>query len=205
MEGGIYKIQNKVNGKLYVGRTKNFQRRFKQYEYDFKHRRLRHINDYLMNSMEKYGFENFEFTPLEYCEYEIQPERELFWMEFLNSTHRDFGYNLRVDTDNGMVINPRTSEKITQRLKKEWADGVRDGHSDKIKESWKTRCRKDQSKVMTKTLTKWLYIVEGEKMLYADLKENGLEGVLTSFCTKRSDKVVFKGREIERVEYEYEP
>lgn len=205
MEGGIYKIKNKVNGKLYIGRTKNFQRRFKQYEYDFRYRRLNHINEYLMNSMEKYGFDCFEFTPIEYCEYENQPERELFWIEHFKSNIRDFGYNLRLDVGGVMITDSRTSEKISNRLRTEWAKGERSQHSEIMKELWKSRSREDQGRVMTRALTKWLYIVDGEEMLFSDLKRAGLSGVLQKFHKKRSDSVTFKSRNIKRVPYDHEP
>lgn len=61
---GIYCIKNKVNNKVYIGKTMTkFQKRW------FHHRSLlragTHNNKYLQKSWNKYGEENFEFIILE--------------------------------------------------------------------------------------------------------------------------------------------
>ena len=66
-------------------------------------------------------------------------EKELFWIGRLRVTDRNVGYNLRLDSSTGMVTHSETSIKISNRLKKEWSEGVRDGHSDKLKVSWESR------------------------------------------------------------------
>ena len=67
MKSGIYKIRNLINNKVYIGKTKNFKKRFSQYVYDFREKRGSCINEHLMNAMIKYGFDNFEFSILEVC------------------------------------------------------------------------------------------------------------------------------------------
>lgn len=204
MNGGIYRIINKVNGKCYVGRAKSFSRRFAEYRRGYANAKPDgKISQYLYRSMLKYGFDAFEFTIVEECEYEDQPEREQYWITHYNSANTEFGYNLRQDVDNVMIVHPLTSQKISSRLKKEWESGIRDAHSDKLKASWERRSRDDQSKVMTDALTKWMYIVDnGEPVFYKDLVEMGLENVMSSFHKKKADSVMCKGHSVTRVRVE---
>ncbi len=205
MTTGIYIIQNSINNKVYVGKSVNIERRWKQYKYDFKTRRIRHINQYLLNSMIKYGYDNFKFFVQEECTPEQLTEKELFWINHHQSFNRNYGYNLRIDSVSGMKTHPLTSDKISKRLKHEWETGARDFHSEKLKESWARgdRDRKEQSCVMSRNLTKYFYIVssDSESLLlrYNQLKSMRLHGVLGKFAKYECDKVEFKGYIIERV------
>lgn len=204
---GIYKITNTTNRKVYIGKTKNFHKRYYQYLYGIKNKDTNRINRYLLASIEKYGVENFTFEVIEFCDIDSISDRELYWMEFYKSTDRNFGYNLRLDSSTGMIVHPETSEKISNRLKYEWESGVRDRHSDKLKLSWEHRDRSDQGLLLTKILTKYKYIVvdpEGitVEMYYKDLKLNELSGVVSKFYKKKCNMVRFKGFIIERIECE---
>ena len=61
---GIYKIVNKDNGKYYVGRTLNLDKRW------YQHKKLliknKHFNKYLQSVWNKYGLDKFEFIIVEY-------------------------------------------------------------------------------------------------------------------------------------------
>lgn len=196
---GIYKIENLVDGKVYVGKSKNVRSRYRQYVRDQERQAGYHMNQYLLRAMNKHGVENFRMSIIEECDESVLSTRELHWMTTLDSLG-DNGYNLRSDTDQGMVVHPKTSKRITDRLKSEWASGLRDGHSDKLKESWLLRNRDDQSALMSKTLTKWMYkIDDGEPIAYKELADMGLGGVMSPFHRKKSDCVTFKGHKIERI------
>lgn len=203
-KSGIYIITNLVNGKVYIGKTKNFYKRYYQYLYSIKTKDTRKINNYLLSSIEKYGIENFSFEVLEFCSIELTSERELYWIEFYNSINRDSGYNLRLDSSTGMIVHKDTSEKISNRLKLEWETGIRDGHSDKLKASWEYRDRSVQSKLFSETLTKYKYIVTNTdgmslEMYYKDLLKNKLNNVISKFHKLKTNIVEFKGFVIERI------
>jgi len=64
---GIYKITNLINGKFYIGSTKNLYKRSR--EHYSKLNTSTHPNKKLLNSVEKYGIENFKFEPIHsHCE-----------------------------------------------------------------------------------------------------------------------------------------
>ena len=149
---GVYLITNTVNGKVYVGKTKDFYKRYCQYVSDVRARVNGRINDYLMNAFVKHGFEAFRFSVIEELEVEKCAERELYWIGFYNATKREFGYNLRTDSSSGMIVHPDTSVKISNQLKQEWASGARDDHSMKMMENWKRMKLRVSSRMYPKEL-----------------------------------------------------
>ena len=60
---GIYQIKNIINGKLYIGQTKDrFIERY--WNHTWKLRNGTHENKHLQKSFIKYGEDNFEFSVL---------------------------------------------------------------------------------------------------------------------------------------------
>lgn len=97
---GIYKIKNKVNGKVYIGQSIDIKRRW--YAHKNELGRQVHCNSHMQKSWNKYGEENFEFSILEECDLNDIDEKEIFWISYYNSANQDFGYNL---TDGGQGIH----------------------------------------------------------------------------------------------------
>jgi len=56
---GIYRVLNKINGKMYIGSAVNIKKRWAQHRRDL--RGNKHHSQYLQNSWAKYGEENFVF------------------------------------------------------------------------------------------------------------------------------------------------
>jgi len=207
-KSGIYCLKNIINNKVYIGKAKDLYRRLNTYIPIFKseiHDKKR-INFYLWNAFKKYGIDNFEASILEYCEIEKLKELELRYMILYKSTDRNFGYNLRLDSSTGMMCHELTKEKISARLRKEWSEGVRDGHSEKLKKSWESSIRRDeQRKMFSKILQKYEYKLSTldnifiESVDYSKLRELKLENCLSTFHTKKTTIIKFKGYIIEKV------
>ena len=89
---GIYCIENKENGKKYVGHAKNIQSRWRIHKSQL--RRGAHINRFLQRAWNKYGEDAFAFYVLEECREEDLREAEMDWIEKLG-TFKD-GYNLTI-------------------------------------------------------------------------------------------------------------
>lgn len=202
---GIYGIRNIVNDKIYVGRTKCMNVRCKQYIYDYECRAIGHLNDYLYNSISKYGLDKFEFFPLQFAPLNMLPDLEIAWMFQLKSTHRDFGYNLRMGNIGGMITHTDTAKKISNNLKQQWRDGTRDQHSEKMKKSWlnDSKRKNDQSKLMSKVKTKYDYELHHpdttiETCDYKRLVDLGLKNVIANFHRRKKDDVMCKGYRVIR-------
>jgi group I intron endonuclease len=90
MSIGIYKYQNKINGKIYIGMSSNIEKRYKQHLYDAKNLNKRKGTgiDFAIN---KYGIENFTFEIVEQCSEEELDKKEENWIQYYNSYNN--GYN----------------------------------------------------------------------------------------------------------------
>lgn len=196
---GIYVIKNSINGKVYVGKSKNCYSRLHQHIYDIKtENRNYNENPHLLNAVKKYGIDNFECYLVEKIDSnienieEILSEKELNWMKELNSLDPEIGYNLRFDSDGKCYCSEETSKKISERLKSEWKSGVRSNHSNKMKEYWKkSNDRKsNQSKIMSKNKTKYVYDIYKDNILitesgsYNDLKSLNVDGACFSYFSR---------------------
>jgi len=205
----IYAIINKMNGKIYIGKTSCIYKRCYQYLNAFKKNDNNKINSFLLNAFNKYGIENFEMSPIEFCSIEDTSIRELHWMCELQTTKGSKGYNLRLDSSTGMVTHAKTSEKISKNLKRQWAEGIRDGHSEKLKTAWKNdNTRKErQSEMFREYKTKYLYLVIGSDgtcftLTYKGLKAFGLHtSVISCFNRHEGDTHQCKGYVVKRIAY----
>ena len=76
---GIYCITNNINGKKYVGLSKNCYKRWSDhYSKSYNSNRKDDIEKALYLAMRKYGRENFSFEILEECEENKLKEREIY-------------------------------------------------------------------------------------------------------------------------------
>lgn len=88
--GHIYKITNKINGKVYVGQTiKPVEKRFSQHRHNYDKPYFEHL--VLYKAFKKYGLENFVFEEIESVDDSLLDEREKYWISFYNSYYD--GYN----------------------------------------------------------------------------------------------------------------
>lgn len=96
----IYKIENNLNHKVYIGKTErsNQNRRWQEHKNEFS--KDRSYNRALYRAMRKYGIENFTFTVLE--ETDSPEEREQEYIQLYNSFH--YGYNETLGGDGSKVI-----------------------------------------------------------------------------------------------------
>jgi group I intron endonuclease len=102
----IYKIQNKINNKIYIGQTK----------YDVSARIREHISSraHIGNALRKYGLQSFDVSVIDSAnDREVLSDKEIYWICFYDCKHPN-GYN---HTDGGEgLINP--SIKVRQDISK---------------------------------------------------------------------------------------
>lgn len=116
----IYKITNKLDNKIYVGKTtKSLSQRFKAHCYMAKHIEEYKFISYLYRAMNKDGEENFKIELLESCENELElNEKERYWIDKLQSQNPTIGYNIQDGGEGGSVRSKeyQLSDKQKQAL-----------------------------------------------------------------------------------------
>ena len=94
MKKGIYIITNKVNGKVYIGQSKQLNQRYSGHLYRIN--RKEHHNEILQRAFDKYGADNFEYNILEeIIDERLLNEREKYWIDFHGGLNSDKLYNLK--------------------------------------------------------------------------------------------------------------
>jgi group I intron endonuclease len=110
----IYKITNRVNGKVYIGKTNTtIAKRWRKHLNEAKWHDLRH----LYAAINKYGKENFTIETIEICDGSEGGEREKYWIKHYNSTNQSVGYNLTEGGENG-IRSEEYKRRISNTLKK---------------------------------------------------------------------------------------
>lgn len=98
--GYIYKIENIINKKVYIGLTnRSIKERFSEHLYDSYNKKSRSYNYHLHCAIRKYGIENFSIIELEECPIEKLQEREKYWIQYFDSYNN--GYNMTLGGDGG--------------------------------------------------------------------------------------------------------
>lgn len=116
MDCGIYKIENKINGKVYIGQSQDISERWKQ-----------HLNSYTKESnviykaIRKYGIDNFLFEIIEVCDIESLNEREIYYINKFNSYvgfKKSNGYNMTKGGEGtrGVIRSKEYRAAVRERL-----------------------------------------------------------------------------------------
>lgn len=89
--GYIYKIQNLINGNVYIGQTvKLVEKRFQQHRNNYDKPYFSQLT--LYKAFKKYGLDNFSFEMLEKVDNDKLDEREKYWIDYYDSYKN--GYNM---------------------------------------------------------------------------------------------------------------
>lgn len=115
---GIYKITNKVNGKIYIGQSKDIYFRWHRHHLAAFNNSYPQYNCLLYKAIRKYGIENFNFEVIEECEEYLLNEREQFYIEKYNSFDVNFGYNMitAIQYSENSPLSEESAELIRQFL-----------------------------------------------------------------------------------------
>lgn len=122
----VYKATNLVNNKCYVGKSINFRNRYQ------KHKSAKYYTTAFHNAIRKYGFANFKFEILEYCEPKDLIIRENYWILYFDSINPEKGYNLRLDSKDNSGWKHSDASKllisISGKGRKPWHAGKKVGN-----------------------------------------------------------------------------
>lgn len=125
----IYKITNKINGKIYIGKHSTDN-----------------LNDGYMGSgvvlrqaIKKYGVENFTKEILEFCDKEVElNDLEKHYIDKYKSTDKSIGYNLTKGGDGTLGFTPWLKGKhLSDEIKKKLSEAKKGKHYIKMSEAKK--------------------------------------------------------------------
>lgn len=120
--GLVYKIENLINGKVYIGITRNgISGRYPGSSWKSSSARSRLVK----KAMAKYGADNFEISIIEECSVELLAEREIYYIQILSS-FTPHGYNLTKGGEHCKIVSDETKEKISMSKmgKPSWNKGI---------------------------------------------------------------------------------
>ena len=109
MTCGIYSITNKDTGKVYIGQSKNIERRF--YEHCHKSKK----NSYIDRSINKYGSDAFKFEILYECDEDKLREEEGKFVNLYAAYEK--GYNLTRGGEDNPMNYSELRKKVSDSLK----------------------------------------------------------------------------------------
>lgn len=125
MSSGIYLIKNKINGHLYIGKSKHVERRYSQHICKSLDKNSKEYNYPIHRAIRKYGKDNFVLEILERIEpYDENKanERERYWIKrfntFLNNKHYNASSGGEVVCDR--EVSKETREKLSKSQKKQY-------------------------------------------------------------------------------------
>lgn len=147
---GIYYIKNLINNKIYIGKSHYIKARLNQHKKSLTNpiRNKKQTNRFLYNSVQKYGWDNFETGILEVISIVNENyfyDRELYWMDYYNSYDMRFGYNLRRDSSTKCFVHDETKTLQSETRQGEnnsnynhrWSDDQKKKMSIRMKDSRK--------------------------------------------------------------------
>ena len=130
----IYKITNKINNKIYIGQVYN------KTIYDRFNRHIKEAcpnsKSYIDRAIHKYGKENFICELIDIAE-NLQElnKKEIYWIDYYNSTNHNIGYNLTLGGDGGNTYLCKSDiemKKIKEKISKS-NTGINNSQSKQIK------------------------------------------------------------------------
>ena len=109
---GIYKIENKINGKIYIGQSNNLERR-----------KTEHFNGSTKQEIDRAiveeGKENFTFTVIEYCKESELDALEQYWIAYYDSYYN--GYNHTKGGQNSFCGHPILTKEDIIHIREAYA------------------------------------------------------------------------------------
>ena len=127
----IYKWTNKINGKIYVGKTtRTIKERLRGYKDDIKSvEKGTYKHKFpIVFALHKYGIDNFIFEVIDIASDNIELNiKETDWIAKLDACNKEIGYNCLKGGNDGWLGRKHTQEskdKMSKTRKGKWQGGI---------------------------------------------------------------------------------
>lgn len=127
---GVYQITNTTDGKIYVGKSRDINKRWRNHRYQLK--KGVHPNPHLQSAYQLDGAAAFVYAVLEECEFVVAERREAFHILALNAVAN--GYNLLQPSSLNEGVRVHSDESRQKMSNAQLARGpLSDSHKEKIR------------------------------------------------------------------------
>lgn len=109
---GIYKIENLINGKCYIGQSIDIKSRWRQHKSTIFNSQNKNYEFPIYKAIRKYSLNNFSFEILEECDVSFLNEREKYWIQKYDSYRN--GYNQDEGGNNASHFIKLSKEKVLE-------------------------------------------------------------------------------------------
>ena len=142
---GIYKIENLINHKVYIGQSIDIKRRFNAHKATAFNINARNYQYPLYRAIRKYGLENFSFQVIEECSQQELNKKENYWILYYDSCNK--GYNQSYQGNNniknfsttvkGIIYDLENSHMTQQELADKWKVHINTIYSINTGKTWR--------------------------------------------------------------------
>lgn len=198
-KAGIYIIKNKLNNKVYIGKSVNITQRLIAHKHNLTKivRDKRSTNRYLYNAVQKYGWSNFECSVLEEITNvndKLLLNRELYWIDYYNSTNSQYGYNLRRDSSTKCIVHEDTKSLISSLNKGK--------NNPNFNNKWTSDMKLSMSKIAKERHSSGLYYTQEWKDKISEASSRGWSD--KEKVAKMAEKVRLKNSKYKFYQYDKE-
>ena len=122
----IYMHKNKINGKIYVGMTKDIEARWSNKGIYYKPQKNKNERPF-WNAICKYSWDNFEHIVIEEnLSREEACEKEIYYISKYKSTERGIGYNVAIGGNGGLIYKEHPKGMLGKKHTQEKKDKQRE-------------------------------------------------------------------------------
>ena len=107
---GIYKIENLINSKVYIGQSRYIEDRWNKHKSKPFNSKDTFYNSPFYRAIRKYGLENFCFSIIECCDTNELNEKEIYWIKYYKSCDKKYGYNINSGGNSGNEIKLKSND-----------------------------------------------------------------------------------------------
>ena len=187
---GIYKVTNKINGKVYIGQSVDIGRRW--------HQHMTAEDDiYFHKAIQKYGVENFEWEVIEQCKKKDLDEREIYWIEYYDSFNNGYNCTKGGGGCNGAPLHQCSGEansnwkggiSLDPEYSKQWYEVNKEKMKEKMKKYYKTNKEKRKEQMKEYSKANKDKIKEYDKQYYEENKEKRKQQMKEHYETNKEKR-----------------
>ena len=165
----IYKIENKINGKCYIGKTKNLEKRLKQHKNNVGKKRHK-----FYDAIYHYGWDNFLVEIIDSTEEKID-ELEIYYINKFNSINEGYNYTIGGTGGDTFSFRDENSKNITIKKIREKSRIIGEINSDKHRENTKKLWKSEEYRIKVIEGIKKTIETEEYKKNFSNSMKNALK------------------------------